>query len=54
MLPETTPRPRDRGVSHRLDLAVLDAVRPGDADAAEAAMREHTDVMRRLLGQAGV
>ena len=48
---QTTPRSRDRGVSRRLHRAILAAVRRGDADAAEAAMREHMDVTRERLGK---
>ena len=51
---QTTPRPRERSVRRRSDRAVLDAVRRGDADAAEAAMREHTHVTRARRGQPGV
>ena len=51
---QTTTRPRERSVIRRLDRAVLEAVRRGDADAAEAAMRERTDVTRARRGQPGV
>ena len=46
---QTTPRPRDRTVSRRLHRAILEAVRGGDSDAAEAAMRKHMEVTRRRL-----
>ena len=49
---QTTPRPRDRGVSRRLHRAILEAVRAGDPEAAEAAMREHMDVTRERLRKA--
>lgn len=50
---QTTPRPRDRSVSRRLHRAILEAVRQGDPDAAEAAMREHMDVTRERLEKPG-
>ena len=49
---QTTPRPRDRSVSRRLHRAIVEAVREGDPDAAERAMREHMDVTRARLEEA--
>ncbi len=49
---QTMPRPRDRSVSRRLHRAILEAVRNGDADAAEGAMREHMEVTRARLQKA--
>jgi len=49
---QTTPRPRDRGMSRQLHRAILAAVRSGDPDAAERAMREHMEVTRARLGAA--
>jgi len=49
---QTTPRPRDRGISRRLHRAILAAVRAGDPDAAERAMREHMEVTRVRLEEA--
>ena len=46
---ETTPRPRDRAVSRRLHRAILAAVRKGQPDEAEKAMREHMRVTRERL-----
>jgi GntR family transcriptional repressor for pyruvate dehydrogenase complex len=46
---EATPRPRDRAVSRRLHRAVLAAVRKGQPDEAEKAMREHMRVTRERL-----
>jgi GntR family transcriptional repressor for pyruvate dehydrogenase complex len=46
---QTTPRPRDRSVSRRLHRAILTAVRRGDPDRAEKAMREHMQVTRERL-----
>ncbi len=51
-MPQTMPRPRDRSVSRRLHRAILEAVRNGDADAAEGAMREHMEVTRARLQKA--
>ncbi len=45
----TTPKPRNRDMSRRFHLAILDAVRAADPQAAEEAMRAHMDgVLRRL------
>ena len=49
---KTTPRPRDRSVSRRLHRAILEAVRKGDAHAAERVMREHMEVTRARLEKA--
>jgi GntR family transcriptional repressor for pyruvate dehydrogenase complex len=49
---QTTPRPRDRSVSRRLHRAILEAVRKGDLDGAERAMREHMKVTRARLEEA--
>lgn len=46
---QTTPQPRDRKQSHRRHLAILRAVRSGNPDAAEKAMREHMDHTVRVL-----
>jgi GntR family transcriptional repressor for pyruvate dehydrogenase complex len=40
---QTTPQPRDREQSHRRHLAILRAVRAGNPDAAEQAMRAHME-----------
>ncbi len=50
-MPQTMPPPRDRSVSRRLR-AILEAVRKGDADAAERLMREHMEVTRARLERA--
>jgi GntR family transcriptional repressor for pyruvate dehydrogenase complex len=47
-----TPGPRDRAVSRRLRRSVLEALRGGAQDAAEAAMREHSKVVRGHLQKA--
>jgi GntR family transcriptional repressor for pyruvate dehydrogenase complex len=49
---QTTPQPRDRSVSRRLHRAIVEAVRRGDPDAAERAMREHMEVTRARLEEA--
>jgi len=49
---KTTPRPRDRAVSRRLHRAILEAVRRGDPDGAEAAMGEHMTVTQERLSAA--
>jgi GntR family transcriptional repressor for pyruvate dehydrogenase complex len=41
---QPAPRPRDRAASLRLRRAIVDAVRRGDAEAAEAAMRGNTEL----------
>jgi GntR family transcriptional repressor for pyruvate dehydrogenase complex len=46
---QTTPNPRDRANSHRRHLAILRAVRSGDPDAAEGAMRAHMEHTVRVL-----
>jgi GntR family transcriptional repressor for pyruvate dehydrogenase complex len=38
---QTTPKPRDRNVSHRLHRTILRAIKANDPEAAEDAMREH-------------
>jgi GntR family transcriptional regulator, transcriptional repressor for pyruvate dehydrogenase complex len=40
---QTTPQPRDRAESHNRHLAILRAIRDGDPDAAENAMRAHME-----------
>lgn len=42
-------RPRDRKLSQRLHLKILSAIKRGDADAAEAAMRLHMDKLLQRL-----
>jgi DNA-binding FadR family transcriptional regulator len=45
----TTPNPRNRALSRRFHRAILDAIRAGDPEAAEEAMRAHMQgVVRRL------
>jgi GntR family transcriptional repressor for pyruvate dehydrogenase complex len=48
---QTTPRPRDRAVSRRLHRTIVEAVRRGDPDAAERAMREHMEVTGARLAR---
>jgi GntR family transcriptional repressor for pyruvate dehydrogenase complex len=45
----TTPMPRDRNQSRGRHLAIVRAVRTGDPDAAEKAMRAHLDHTVRVL-----
>ena len=46
---QTTPHPRDRAESHSRHLAIQRAIRDGDADAAETAMRAHMEHTVRVL-----
>jgi GntR family transcriptional repressor for pyruvate dehydrogenase complex len=46
---QTTPKPRDREQSHRRHLAIVRAVRSGNADAAEKAMNAHMEHTVRML-----
>ncbi len=46
---QTTPKPRDREQSHRRHQAIVEAVRAGDADAAEKAMQAHMEHSVRQL-----
>ena len=48
----TTPRPRNRARSRQLHGAILDAIRAGDPDAAEAAMKVHMASVYRELDAA--
>ncbi len=51
---QTTPEPRDHDISRRLHRAIFRAVRAGDADAAEGAMKKHMVVTcKRLAAHAG-
>jgi DNA-binding FadR family transcriptional regulator len=45
----TTPKPRNRTNSRSLHTAILNAVRAGDADAAEKAMRHHMGMVEKAL-----
>lgn len=46
----TTPQPRNRPRSRAIHAAILEAIRKGDSDAAEQAMKRHMDaVIERLL-----
>jgi GntR family transcriptional repressor for pyruvate dehydrogenase complex len=50
----TTPKPRERLVSQRYHMAIVDALRGRDPDAAEQAVREHMALLlRRLQESAG-
>jgi len=50
----TTPKPRQRLVSQRYHMAIVDALRGRDPDAAERAVREHMALLlRRLQESAG-
>ncbi len=50
----TTPKPRERLVSRRYHLAIVDALRRHDPNAAEQAVREHMALLlRRLQKRAG-
>jgi DNA-binding FadR family transcriptional regulator len=40
---QTTPKPRDRAQSHRRHLAIVQAIRDRDPDAAEIAMENHME-----------
>ncbi len=46
------PRKRDPETTYRGHRAIVEAVRAGDPDAAERAMRDHLDVVVELLRQA--
>jgi GntR family transcriptional repressor for pyruvate dehydrogenase complex len=46
---QTTPKPRDREQSHRRHLAIVEAVRSRDPDAAEKAMQAHMEHTERVL-----
>jgi GntR family transcriptional repressor for pyruvate dehydrogenase complex len=46
---QTTPKPRDREQSHRRHLAIVEAIRAGDPDAAEIAMQKHMEHTERVL-----
>ncbi len=48
----TTPRPRTPEETSRFHLDILEAVRAGDADAAERAMRRHMDTLTDRLRRA--
>jgi GntR family transcriptional repressor for pyruvate dehydrogenase complex len=49
----TTPRPRQRMVSKRYHMAIIDAIRNHNPDAAEAALRDHMDLLIRRLQEGG-
>lgn len=46
---QTTPKPRDRAQSHRRHMAIVEAIRSGDPDAAERAMQKHMEHTVRVL-----
>jgi DNA-binding FadR family transcriptional regulator len=46
---QTTPRQRNRKRSRQLHRPILDAIRAGDADAAEAAIKVHMDSVDQAL-----
>jgi DNA-binding FadR family transcriptional regulator len=46
---QTTPRQRNRKRSRQLHRPIVDAIRAGDADAAEAAMKTHMDSVDQAL-----
>jgi GntR family transcriptional repressor for pyruvate dehydrogenase complex len=48
---QTTPKPRDRVQSHRRHLAIVEAIRAGDPDAAEIAMQNHMEHTVRMLNE---
>lgn len=48
----TTPNPRNRARSRKLHGTILDAIRTGDADAAEAAMKFHMGSVSKALTEA--
>jgi GntR family transcriptional repressor for pyruvate dehydrogenase complex len=48
----TTPRPRQRLVSRRYHMAIVDAIRHGDAQAAETAIKDHMTILVRRLQEA--
>lgn len=45
----TTPKPWQSLVSHRYHMAIVDALRAHDPDAAEAAVRDHMNLLVRRL-----
>ena len=49
---QTTPKPRAREETSRFHLDILEAVRAGDPDAAERAMRRHMDTLSERLQRA--
>lgn len=46
---KTTPNPRDYDQSRKYHLQIIDAIRTGDPDVAEAAARDHMDLNDRSL-----
>jgi DNA-binding FadR family transcriptional regulator len=46
---QTTPKPRDRAQSHRRHLAIVQAIRDRDPDAAEIAMENHMEHTVQVL-----
>jgi len=46
---KTTPNPRDYDRSRKIHLEIIDAIRSGDPDVAEAAARAHMDLNDRSL-----
>lgn len=48
----TTPKPRNRARSKMLHGAILSAIKAGDPDAAEQAMRVHMGSVNKALGEA--
>jgi GntR family transcriptional repressor for pyruvate dehydrogenase complex len=45
----TTPKPRQRLVSRRFHMAIVDAIRARDPDAAEQAVHDHMNILIRRL-----
>jgi GntR family transcriptional regulator, transcriptional repressor for pyruvate dehydrogenase complex len=50
---KTTPNPRDHEFSFRFHMKIVDALRSGDPDVAERAMREHMNRTRGDLERVG-
>jgi GntR family transcriptional repressor for pyruvate dehydrogenase complex len=48
---QTTPMPRNRKRSRGLHGPIVDAIKAGDPDAAEAAMKTHMDSVNRAVGE---
>jgi GntR family transcriptional repressor for pyruvate dehydrogenase complex len=48
---QTTPKPRDCAQSRRRHQAIVEAIRAGDADAAEIAMQKHMEHTVRMLNE---
>jgi len=46
---KTTPNPRDYDHSRKVHMKIIDAIRTGDPDVAEAAARDHMDLNDRSL-----